>query len=187
MKIQQVKYGILLPDNTLARIQAESNTYTIVDYNDYPEYLVDDPNIIKDVLTSDVRWYNSSYEKPCWGSFKKEDFRPAKITINIEEETNIKPYFLIPMTNILNTFSLFSDLIKKYKIHIDSLDREYVGVIVGNMKKEEIEPAIGQIIYIGDTYMKRELIKVLPLPKDISGNLENGILLVCGEQEYVSS
>lgn len=175
--IEQVKYGILLPNGNLATVEVEDNsdrdfcnshTYRLSDNASLPTWLTDDPDNVAMTLFKDAMWYNSSAQTPCWGKFKGSQLKAAKVVTIATEAPEIKP----PSTIIsLDTRDLPHSLARKYS-GIDNLPREgkrYVCVLTA-ASFDELQKHLGQEVCFDECLNnRRKVIAIRPMTDDYDG------------------
>lgn len=116
-EVRTVRYGLRLPNGSLARIDSSHNgedrfacgeySYRLTDSECDPEFLVNSPNDLIETLTVNTRWYNTQSDRPGWGRFSRKDLTPVKVTTTVVS----KPLELdIPVIfECINAFSFVAD------------------------------------------------------------------------------
>lgn len=183
---KQVFYGIMLPDNSLARYYRYANrgnccgehTYTLTNSPSDPEWLVEDPDAVAATLFSDTPWYNSDEHKPRWGMFKREQMRPAKVII----ETTIEPTEDVHIPANIDTIEARTipwGTAKRYAGRDDLPQKNYTFVL-SRTPLDEAQRCIGKTACFGDWYTRRVVIAAVSVPDDYLDMPENPqSLLIC--------
>lgn len=175
-----IKYGILLPDGTLARLKVKyngddryacgENSYKLTDDTDCKEWLVNDLKIISETLIENTPWYNTDDNLPGWGKFSRNELLPVKVKIIIEPV-----YVKIPVyIKTIDCYDISCDTAMEYSGLPLSARDTYV-LVTTDVDYKELLNYIGETVYFGNRYCGRQLIAALPSPDFKEGKT----ILVC--------
>lgn len=167
--MEMVKYGFMLPNGDLAKLDCEYNgqeRYACGEYRYWlsefgnNDFLVDTVDDLEKVLLNNTPWYNTSSTQPGWGTFKATDLTPCKVIIT---KTPIK---------IALRFILKSLLIRRWphtfvrKVYPECSELEEYSWILCYQDKKDIMENIGKAVYINDEYMIHTLHSVIDVPDE---------------------
>jgi hypothetical protein len=173
-----VKYGIFI-NGQIANIKFDKEDHSFVLVTDprFPEWLVNDEQVLTDLLFENTPRYDSQFSRPSWGKFKREQLTPVKITktteeINIDLLQNVQP---------VQCREINYRVAKIYDKDIFKDDNMiYIFCIIkGNI--QDYLPKIDKTVCFDSIFEKRKILSVCVTPEEYKTSSDDTCLLICAK------
>jgi len=162
---ETIQYGLMTLDGELARFSYHGyhdGYYTLSDNKNDPVWLVSNPEYVSDTLYENVPYYNSNYNRPSWGPFKRNELLPAKLTSILADASEVNLHLNV---STLNYRDLLPNVLKMYTKTVETTNTYFVGVL-SEQTVEELKPYIGKIVCFDSLHNKRKVLDVIEVPDE---------------------
>lgn len=191
--MNEIRYGFLLPNGSLARISSEyngddryacgSHKYHLTDDDDCPVFIVESPDKLAKILYKNTPWYNTDNQCPGWGEYSKKDLTPVEIIQSFKKIEIPEPF---EVGKIVDTRDIPYAIAKQY--FKDAREGEkYVWCLIDGENIDEYKKRIGQLVHYGSYTSKRRLYAVVSkdeMPEEWADACKNPIILICSIMVY---